>query len=71
MDEHQLEIATIKLQDLVIELIDDGMSPMAVAGIVQASATKMYRVMLDDKEFEELMGTVIKSSKQLHNDTLH
>jgi hypothetical protein len=71
MDEHQLEIATIKLQDLVIELLDDGMSPMAVAGIIQASATKMYRVMLDDKEFEELMGTVIKSSKQLHNDTLH
>jgi len=71
MDEHQLEIATIKLQDLVIELLDDGMSPMAVAGIIQASATKMYRVMLDDKEFEELMGTVIKSGKQLHNDTLH
>jgi hypothetical protein len=71
MDDKQLEIATIKLQSLVMELIDDGISPMAVAGVVQASATKMYRAMLDDKEFEDLMGAVIDSSKLLDSQTLH
>ena len=71
MDDKQLEIATIKLQRLVMELIDDGISPLAVAGIVQASATKMYRAMLDDKEFEDLMGAVIDSSKRLDSQTLH
>ena len=71
MDEKQLEQATIRLQILVMELIEEGLSPLAVAGVVQAGATKMYRTMLDDKEFEDLMVSVVDSSKQLENKTLH
>ena len=67
MDEEQLEEATIKLHKLVIELLEDGLSPLAVAGVVQASATKMYRTLLDEQEFEKLMGDVVNSSKHLES----
>ena len=70
-DDKQLEMATAKIQLLVMELIEEGLSPMAVAGVVQASATRMYRAMLDDKEFEDLMVSVVDSSKRLENKTLH
>ena len=72
MDEEQLEEATVKLHKLVIELLEDGLSPLAVAGVVQASATKMYRTLLDEQEFEKLMGDVVNSSKHLEsNKTFH
>ena len=67
MDEEQLEEATIKLHKLVIELLEDGLSPLAVAGVVQASATKMYRTLLDEQEFEKLMGDVVSSSRYLES----
>lgn len=70
-DDKQLEMATVKVQLLVMELIEEGLSPLAVAGVVQASATRMYRAMLDDKEFEDLMVSVVDSSKRLENKTLH
>tara|TARA_B100000424_G_C22736844_1_gene399092 strand:- start:366 stop:578 length:213 start_codon:yes stop_codon:yes gene_type:complete len=70
MDDEQLENATIRQQNLVIELIEEGLSPLAVASVVQASATKMYRAILDDKEFEDLMITVMntgnKNAKTFH-----
>ena len=71
MDEKQLEQATIRLQLLVMELIEEGLSPLAVAGIVQASATRMYRTILDDKEFEDLMVSVVDSSRNFNSKTLH
>ncbi len=67
----QIEEATMKLHILVMELLEDGVSPLAVAGVVQASATKMYRAMLDDKEFEDLMVSVVDSSKRAEDKTLH
>ena len=70
MDDEQLENATIRQQNLVMELIEEGLSPLAVASVVQASATKMYRAILDDKEFEDLMITVMntgnKNAKTFH-----
>ena len=71
IDDIELEKATIRIQDLVMELIEEGMSPLAVAGVVQASATKMYRAILEDEEFEDLMQSVVDSSKRLENKTLH
>lgn len=71
IDDIELEKATIRIQDLVMELIEEGMSPLAVAGVVQASATKMYRAILEDEEFEDLMQSVVDSSKKLENKTLH
>ena len=65
MDDEQLEYATIRQQNLVMELIEEGLSPLAVASIVQASATKMYRAMLDDKEFEDLMITVMNNRSRV------
>lgn len=70
MDDEQLEYATIRQQNLVMELIEEGLSPLAVASIVQASATKMYRAMLDDKEFEDLMITVMNTNNKNAN-TFH
>ena len=67
MEEEQLEEATVKLHTLVIELLEEGLSPLAVAGVVQASATKMYRTLLDEQEFEKLMGDVVNSSKHLES----
>ncbi len=71
MDEKQLSEATIKVHNLILELIEEGLSPLAVAGVVQASATKMYRSILEDQEFEDLMQTVVDSSKKLDSETLH
>jgi len=71
MNDKELEMATVKVQLLVMELIEEGLSPLAVAGIVQASATRMYRSILDDKEFEDLMVSVVDSSRELNNKTLH
>ena len=71
IDDIELEKATIRIQDLVMELIEEGMSPLAVAGVVQASATRMYRAILEDEEFEDLMQSVVDSSKRLENKTLH
>tara|TARA_B100000963_G_scaffold152967_1_gene133217 strand:- start:6745 stop:6957 length:213 start_codon:yes stop_codon:yes gene_type:complete len=70
MDDEQLEYATIRQQNLVMELIEEGLSPLAVASIVQASATKMYRTMLDDEEFEDLMITVMNTNNKNAN-TFH
>ena len=67
MEEEQLEEATVKLHKLVIELLEEGLSPLAVAGVVQASATKMYRTLLDEQEFEKLMGDVVSSSRYLES----
>jgi hypothetical protein len=71
MDDNELEKATIRIQDLVMDLIEEGLSPLAVAGVVQASATKMYRAILEDEEFEDLMQTVVDSSKKIENKTFH
>lgn len=71
MNDKELEMATVKVQLLVMELIEEGLSPLAVAGVVQASATRMYRAILDDKEFEDLMISVVDSSRELNNKTLH
>lgn len=71
MNDKELEMATVKIQLLVMELIEEGLSPLAVAGVVQASATRMYRAILDDKEFEDLMISVVDSSRELNNKTLH
>ena len=71
IDDIELEKATIRIQELVMELIEEGMSPLAVAGVVQASATRMYRAILEDEEFEDLMQSVVDSSKKLENKTLH
>ena len=71
MDDNELEQATIRIQDLVMELIEEGMSPLAVAGVVQASATRMYRAILEDEEFEDLMQSVVDSSRKTDSKTLH
>ncbi len=71
MDEKQLVEATIRIQDLIMDLIEEGLSPMAVAGVIQASATRMYRSILEDEEFENLMQTVVDSSRKIDSKTLH
>ena len=71
MDDEQLVEATIRIQDLIMDLIDKGLSPLAVAGVIQASATKMYRAILEDEEFENLMKTVVDSSRKIDSKTLH
>ena len=71
MDDEQLVEATIRIQDLIMDLIEQGLSPLAVAGVIQASATKMYRAILEDEEFENLMKSVVDSSRKIDSKTLH
>ena len=71
MDEKQLVEATIRIQDLIMDLIEEGLSPLAVAGVMQASATRMYRTILEDDEFENLMQTVVDSSRKIDSKRLH
>ena len=71
MDEKQLVEATIRIQDLIMDLIEEGLSPLAVAGVIQASATRMYRTILEDQEFEDLMQTVVDSSRKIDSKRLH
>ena len=71
MDEKQLVEATIRIQDLIMDLIEEGLSPLAVAGVMQASATRMYRTILEDDEFENLMQTVVDSSRKIDSKRVH
>ena len=49
------------IYDVIIELFHQGISPAEVAGILQASATRIYRGILSEEEYVSLMKTVIET----------
>ena len=67
-DEKIFMEAHMKVQKLITELLNDGIPPMAIAGIVQATATQMYRNMLNEEEFIMLMASVVDASHEIKTD---
>ena len=68
MDENAKFIeAHTKVHELMTELLEDS-SPALVAGIFQACATKIYKTILTEDEFQNLMETV---STSVNKETLH
>tara|TARA_B100000035_G_C20950354_1_gene531695 strand:- start:275 stop:481 length:207 start_codon:yes stop_codon:yes gene_type:complete len=59
--------AHMKVHELMTELLEDN-SPALVAGIFQACATKIYKTILTEDEFQNLMETV---STSVNKETLH
>lgn len=59
--------AHMKVNELMTELLEDS-SPALVAGIFQACATKIYKTILTEDEFQNLMETV---STSVDKETLH
>lgn len=59
--------AHTKVHELMTELLEDN-SPALVAGIFQACATKIYKTILTEDEFQNLMETV---STSVNKETLH
>ena len=49
------------IYDVIIELFNKGISPAEVAGILQASATRIYRGILSEEEYVALMKTVVET----------
>ena len=47
--------------DTIVDLFEQGVSPAEVAGILQASATRIYRGILSEEEYVSLMKTVIEA----------
>ena len=47
--------------DTIVDLFEQGVSPAEVAGILQASATRIYRTILSEEEYVSLMKTVIET----------
>ena len=72
MDEDKVFLqAHMRVQKIAEDLVSEGISPLAVAGIFQALATQMYRNMLDDDEFKSLMKTVIDTSRPVTEKVYH
>ena len=59
--------AHMKVNELMTELLEDS-SPALVAGIFQACGTKIYKTILTEDEFQNLMETV---STSVDKETLH
>ena len=47
--------------ETIVDLFEQGVSPAEVAGILQASATRIYRGILSEEEYVSLMKTVIET----------
>tara|TARA_B100000941_G_C28314800_1_gene453423 strand:- start:322 stop:555 length:234 start_codon:yes stop_codon:yes gene_type:complete len=64
MDEEKFLKAHLEIQKIVMDMMEDKLPPLAIAGILQANATKMYRAILNDDEFQSMMTSVIETSKE-------
>ena len=63
--------AHMKVHMLMTELLEDA-PPSAVAGIFQACATQIYKTILTQEEFQNLMDTVSETDNIDYNkETLH
>ena len=47
--------------EIIVDLFEQGVSPAEVAGILQASATRIYRGILSEEEYVALRKTVIET----------
>ena len=58
----------VKIQETINEHIDEHeLNPMQIAGILQASAARIYKQLLTDEEFERLMYHVVESTQNVED----
>ena len=76
-DETDMELLKIstELMELTLKWIDKGSSPLAIAGCLMATASRMYQEHLTEEEWIALMDTVIETTtnpnKQPSKETFH
>jgi hypothetical protein len=61
---------------LVLKEITQGASPSAVAGVMVAIASRMYRTTMNDEDFQKMMETIANSADKIEpygheNSILH
>ena len=76
-DETDIELLKIstELMELTLKWIDKGSSPLAIAGCLMATASRMYQEQLTEEEWIALMDSVIETTtnpnKQPSKETFH
>tara|TARA_B100000965_G_scaffold249650_1_gene209718 strand:+ start:2123 stop:2365 length:243 start_codon:yes stop_codon:yes gene_type:complete len=74
-DERQLIKISMEIMDLTIQQIEDGATPMQIAGCLMATASRMYQETLSEEEWLALMESVIDTTtgpdKRKSLETLH
>ncbi|MBR19578.1 MAG: hypothetical protein CMA64_05480 [Euryarchaeota archaeon] len=64
--------ANVKVIDLIQKLLTEGMSPIQVASILQANATRIYRATLSEDEYKSLLETIWTTDPEdFHKETIH
>ena len=65
--------ANVKVIDLIQKLlITEEMSPIQVASILQANATRIYRATLSEDEYKSLLETIWTTDPEdFHKETIH
>ena len=67
----KLKIVYDKLFETAADLILRYENPQIVASTLMAQAIRLYRTILTDKEFEEMLEIVIKSAKEVKPFIFH
>jgi hypothetical protein len=67
----KLKIVYDELFETAADLILRYENPQIVASTLMAQAIRLYRTILTDKEFEEMLEIVIKSAKELKPFIFH
>ena len=73
-DETDIELLKIstELMELTLKWIDKGSSPLAIAGCLMATASRMYQEQLTEEECIALLDTVAQTTTKSDNkETLH
>ena len=61
-DELNFQEVQARIHRQMIELLEDGATPFQIAGVMAASAVTIYKNMLDDSEFQNLMESIIDTA---------
>ena len=70
-DEHILKIS-IETMDMCTKFLEDGAPPMAIAGVLMATASRMYQDALSPHEWEMLLDSDKETTTWgKHKGTMH
>tara|TARA_B100000965_G_scaffold245376_1_gene205914 strand:+ start:2646 stop:2888 length:243 start_codon:yes stop_codon:yes gene_type:complete len=61
-DEKELLKISTEIMDLTIRQIEDGATPMQIAGCLMATASRMYQEQLSEEEWLALMDSVVETT---------
>ena len=75
-DENETDLELLKisteLMDLTLKWVENGATPMMIAGCLMATASRMYQEQLSEEEWIALLDTVAQTTTSSQNkETLH